>query len=83
MVRCECIQWLLHGSEYNGGNAPAKIAAHRNSPTTVGSKSTKTARGTCFPAPVSLKNVLNESSPPPMVLSEGISPSGWMPCSRQ
>ena len=52
-------------------------------PTTVGSKSTKTARGTCFPAPVSLKKVLKESSPPPMVLSLGIWPSGWIPCSRQ
>jgi len=27
--------------------------------------------------------VLNASSPPPIVLSEGICPSGWMPCSRQ
>ena len=54
-----------------------------NLPTTVGSKSTKTARGTCLPAPVSLKKVLKESSPPPMVLSEGICPSGWIPCSRQ
>lgn len=45
-------------------------------PTTVGSKSTKTARGTCFPEPVSLKNVLKESSPPPIVLSDGICPSG-------
>ena len=54
-----------------------------NSPTTVGSKSTKTARGTCFPAPVSLKNVLKESSPPPIVLSLGIWPSGWIPCSKQ
>ena len=53
------------------------------SPITVGSKSTNTARGTCFPAPVSLKKVLKESSPPPMVLSLGIWPSGWMPCSRQ
>ena len=52
-------------------------------PTTVGSKSTKTALGTCFPAPVSLKKVLKESSPPPMVLSLGIWPSGWIPCSRQ
>ena len=50
---------------------------------TVGSKSTKTALGTCLPAPVSLKKVLKESSPPPMVLSLGIWPSGWMPCSRQ
>jgi len=32
----------------------------------------KTALGTCFPAPVSLKKVLKESSPPPMVLSLGI-----------
>lgn len=52
-------------------------------PTTVGSRSTNTALGTCLPAPVSLKNVLKESSPPPMVLSLGIWPSGWMPCSRQ
>ena len=50
---------------------------------TVGSKSTNTARGTCFPAPVSLKNVLKESSPPPIVLSLGIWPSGWIPCSKQ
>ena len=42
------------------------------SSTTVGSKSTKMARGTCFPAPVSLKNVLNESSQTPTVLSDGI-----------
>jgi len=52
-------------------------------PTTVGSKSTKTALGTCLPAPVSLKKVLNESSPPPIVLSDGIWPSGWIPCSKQ
>ena len=50
---------------------------------TVGSRSTNTALGTCFPAPVSLKKVLKESSPPPMVLSLGILPSGWIPCSRQ
>lgn len=47
-----------------------------NLPTTVGSKSTNTALGTCFPAPVSLKNVLKLSSPPPIVLSDGICPSG-------
>ena len=45
-------------------------------PTTVGSKSTNTHLGTCLPAPVSLKNVLKESSPPPIVLSLGIWPSG-------
>lgn len=54
-----------------------------NLPMTAGSRSTNTARGTCFPEPVSLKKVLKESSPPPMVLSLGILPSGWMPCSRQ
>ena len=32
------------------------------SSTTVGSKSTKTALGTCFPDPVVAKNVVNESS---------------------
>ncbi|KFO83566.1 hypothetical protein N320_00662, partial [Buceros rhinoceros silvestris] len=41
------------------------------------------ALGTCLPAPVSLKKVLNESSPAPVVLSLGIWPSGWIPCSRQ
>ena len=41
-------------------------------PITEGSRSTKTALGTCFPEPVSEKKVLKESSPPPMVLSEGI-----------
>lgn len=49
----------------------------------MGSKSTKTALGTCLPAPVSLKNVLKLSSPPPCNLSEGICPSGWIPCSKQ
>ena len=61
----------------------SKMRCLFNLPTTVGSKSTNTARGTCFPAPVSLKNVLKESSPPPIVLSLGIWPSGWIPCSRQ
>lgn len=60
-----------------------KVGLSLDIPTTVGSKSTKTARGTCFPAPVSLKKVLKESSPPPMVLSLGIWPSGWIPCSKQ
>lgn len=64
-------------------NKDEKCRINRYLPTTVGSKSTKTALGTCFPAPVSLKNVLKESSPPPMVLSLGIWPSGWIPCSRQ
>ena len=50
---------------------------------TVGSKSTMTARGTCRPAPVSLKKVENESSTTPETLSEGNRPSGWIPCSRQ
>ena len=50
----------------------AKYLISTTLPTTVGSRSTKTALGTCFPAPVSLKNVLKESSPPPTVLSLGI-----------
>ena len=69
---------------------PARSAKHVNIfesffylPTTVGYKSMNTARGTCFPAPVSLKNVLKESSPPPIVLSLGIWPLGWIPCSKQ
>ena len=52
-------------------------------PITLGSKSTKTALGTCFPELVSEKKVLKESSPPPNVKSEGIWPSGWIPCSKQ
>ena len=40
------------------------------SSTTVGSRSTKTALGTCFPAPVSEKNVLKESSPAPMAFDK-------------
>ena len=51
-------------------------ATEVNSPMTVGSRSTNTALGTCLPAPVSLKKVLKESSPPPIVLSLGIWPSG-------
>lgn len=48
-------------------------------PMTVGSRSIITARGTCRPLPVSEKNVENESSQPPIDLSEGIWPSGWIP----
>ena len=55
----------------------------RYSPITVGSRSTNTALGTCFPVSVSAKKVLKESSPPPNVLSFGILPSGCMSCSRQ
>ena len=40
------------------------------------SRSRNTQRGTCLPAPVSEKKVLKASSPPPMVLSLGIWPSG-------
>ena len=50
---------------------------------TLGSRSTKTALGTCFPAPVSEKKVLKLSSAEPSEVSEGIRPSGWIPCSRQ
>ena len=49
----------------------------------MGSRSTNTALGTCLPAPVSLKNVLNESSALPTALSLGIWPLGWIPCSKQ
>ncbi|KYN12436.1 hypothetical protein ALC57_15403 [Trachymyrmex cornetzi] len=53
---------------------PEKSQGHL--PTTVGSRSTKTARGTCFPEPVSEKNALKESSPEPTLTSLGICPSG-------
>lgn len=39
------------------------LSRQYHTPITVGSRSTKMARGTCFPDPVSLKNVLKESSP--------------------
>ena len=42
---------------------------------TVGSRSTNTALGTCFPADVSEKNVLNESSAIPTESSSGIVPT--------
>ena len=45
--------------------------------------STKTARGTCFPAPVSEKKVLNTSSLQSLVLSPGICSSRCIPRSRQ
>ena len=50
-------------------------------PITVGSRSRKTALGTYFPPPVSLKNVWNPSSFEQE--SGGSMPSGWIPCSRQ
>lgn len=53
------------------------------SPMTVGSRSTKRDLGTCFPAMVSEKKVLNASSSMPMDSSEAISPLARMPCSRQ
>lgn len=74
--------FILFGGDFSIINL-INISARDNIPTTVGSKSTNTALGTCLPAPVSLKKVLNESSPPPIVLSLGICPSGWMPCSKQ
>jgi hypothetical protein len=51
---------------------------------TVGSKSTRTILGTCFPQALSLKNGLKQwSLPLSRVLSEVIWPSNWIPCSRQ
>lgn len=79
---CQCVLHLLKGRYYVWCFF-FKRSQFLDLPTTVGSKSTKTALGTCLPEPVSLKKVLKESSPPPTVLSEGIWPSGWIPCSRQ
>ena len=75
----------VHGSEpaLRRAEAPQNTRARRGKGGGGTSRSRKTQRGTCLPAPVSEKNVLNASSPPPIVLSEGICPSGWMPCSRQ
>jgi len=53
-------------------------------PITVGSRSTKMARGTLCPDPVSLKNVELESDDMAAVwLPSTDNPSGWIPCSRQ
>ena len=49
---------------------------------TVGSRSTKTARGTCLPDPVLLK-VLKASWATSKVESKGIMSLGSIPCSRQ
>ena len=58
-----------------------KILPVRISSITVGSKSTKSALGTCFPELVSEKKVLKESSAIPSLSSDGICPSGCIPCS--
>ena len=50
---------------------------------TEGSRSTNTLLGTCFPPPVSAKNVEKESSPRTPCSGTGIWPSGWIPCSKQ
>lgn len=75
-------QWDMQTNKHHSNNSMC-LAVSPNLPTTVGSRSTNTALGTCFPVPVSLKNVLKLSSPYPIVLSDGICPSGWIPCSRQ
>ena len=70
----------------NGGREMCDVTQMKENdflPTTVGSKSTITARGTCFPDSVSWKKVPKDSSSAPSDLSLGIWPSGWIPCSRQ
>jgi len=62
---------LLAGDELLGVEKLA-VGASADLIETVGSRSRKTQRGTCLPAPVSEKKVLKASSPPPIVLSEGI-----------
>ena len=47
-----------------------------------GSRSTKAARGTCSPAPVSDKRLRNASSHSPKVVSCGLRPSRWLSCSN-
>ena len=54
----------------------SSLLTHAMSSMTEGSRSTKTALGTCLPAIVSSKNVLKESSPTPSEVSEGMAPSG-------
>ena len=52
-------------------------------PTTVGSRSTYMALGTCLPAPVSEKKVPKASASAPGGFSGALVPSGFRPCSRQ
>ena len=63
---------------YDTQNISPKFSINvKKLPITEGSKSTKTALGTCLPAPVSAKNVEKESSPPVLAtFSEGMVPSG-------
>ena len=51
-------------------------------PITLGSRSIYKALGTCFPCEVSLKNVLKESSPGP-IISSRMKPSLSIWCSKQ
>jgi hypothetical protein len=55
------------------------VRSERASSTAVGSKSMNTARGTCLPALVSEKKVLNASPLTPIGLSDCICPSDRMP----
>lgn len=90
LTGCQSRELQIRELQARGGNccgAQDKVThvteMDGHSPITVGSRYINTARGTCFPALVSLKKLLKELSPPPMVLSLGICRSGWIPCSKQ
>ena len=74
MFRQTCWEWTIDNKF---------IKQISTSSITLGSRSTKTALGTCLPEPHSEKKVLKLSSAWPMLASVGIIPSGWIPCSRQ
>ncbi|GER50482.1 complement C3 [Striga asiatica] len=79
----ESMKWILgYGTRFVWNSftstfkAPSNLSEAVREDITWKKRSTNTARGTCLPAPVSLKNVLKASSPPPTVVSLGICPSG-------
>ena len=82
-ISCRAFSCFIQICLAGAGQRRKNVKQIFTSSMTLGSRSTKTALGTCLPAPVSEKKVLKLSSATPNEVSEGIRPSGWMPCSRQ
>ena len=71
---------VRHRSSHNRGRRSIVL---KSSPCATSSNQATKPKGPVTPAPVSEKKVLNESSALPIDLSDGICPSGWIPCSKQ
>ena len=83
LLMVQCQRWKCGGVLLSGGrlHGVQGLLAHATAhSTTVTSRSTKAALGTCFPVSVPEKKALNASSSPPMVLSLGLWPSGCAEC---